>query len=142
MLRPSRAPASIVAGIGLVACDGITGHECTLIGCFDGLRVEIHGPADAEYEVVASGAEGESQTGGCVASSDGTCWVWFHGFHPSEVTLSVTGADQAVSVTLQPAYEVSQPNGPDCGPTCRLATVEIVLEASAQLPNKRLEQTR
>ena len=132
----------IVAEVGLSACDDPIGHDCTLIGCFDGLQVDIRGLADTEYEVVAEGLEGESRTGECVVSSDGTCRVMFVGFYPSEVTLSVTGADQQVSVKLQPAYEESQPNGPDCPPTCRNATVAIDLRPLAQLSYTRLEQTR
>ena len=133
---------SFLAAGGLLACNDIIGHGCTLIGCYDGLRVEIQGFADTEYEVVASEREGESRTGECVAASDGRCWVWFESYYPSEVTLSVTGVDQQVSVTLQPAYQESQPNGPDCPPTCRLAAVKIDLRPSAQLSNTRLEPTR
>jgi hypothetical protein len=131
-----------LATSGFVACDDVIGQGCTEIGCFDGLRVVVQGVADVEYEVVASELDGATQTGACQAVSDGTCSVFFFQYYPSEVTLHVTGADQSLSITLQPAYEESQPNGPDCPPTCRLSTVEVDLRPSAQLSNTRLELTR
>ena len=136
------AAGGFLAASGLTSCDDVIGHECTLIGCLNGLHVEIQGLPDTHYEVVVSEPDGESRVGSCVASPSGSCWVWFDDFYPSEVTINVTGADQTVSVTLQPAYQESQPNGPDCGPTCREATIEIDFRPGAQLSNRRLEPTR
>ena len=124
-----------LAVTGLVACDDVVGRGCTEIGCFDGLRVVVQGDPDVEYEVVASEPGGVTRTGDCQAVSDSSCSVYFPGYQPGEVTLVVTGPDQVLSLTVQPAYQESQPNGPDCPPTCRSSTIEVDLRSNARLPD-------
>jgi hypothetical protein len=133
MRRTGLCAAALFAIAAAVAgCDDPTGRVCTEIGCSDGLYVTLRYTPSVELEIVASTSAGDERTASCVVNPNGSCLVGFYGFVPEDVTLAVFGGDQPVSVTLQPAYEDFQPNGPGCPPICRQATVEFNLEASAQ----------
>jgi len=121
--------ASVSTAVGSTGCDGSVDVACTEIGCSDGLAVVVHGLLGAQYDVDASATGGETRTGSCVIDASGSCSVFFYGFLPNEVTVTISGGGRQTSVTLQPAYEDVQPNGPDCPPTCRQATVAIDFQA-------------
>jgi hypothetical protein len=87
----------------------------------------VQATAGAELEIEAAATGGETRIESCVVGLDGSCEVGFHGFTPEEVTLTVTGDEQARSVTLDPTYEDFRPNGPDCPPICRQARAEVDL---------------
>jgi hypothetical protein len=112
----------------LVAC-----HDepiaCTLIGCADTLTVAIAGaPNQTLVTVVATQLEAPfaSMSSSCTATT-GSCSVFLAGFAPSSVRIDVSWNSQTRQVTAQPAYQISRPNGPDCPPTCRFATVSVTL---------------
>lgn len=119
--------AAVASMTAIVSCGGATEVVCTAIGCFSGVLVEVSG-ATSDLTVEATSDDGEQRTETCVVSSDGRCFARFNGFTPDQVTIRVIGASQSFSVTVQPAYEVSQPNGPNCEPTCLRAEVSIQLE--------------
>ena len=121
--------ASVVTVAGSADCDGSVDVACTEIGCSDGLAVVVHGSSGVQYDVEASATGGETRTGSCTIDATGSCSVFFYGFLPDEVTVAATGGGRQMSVTLQPAYEDVQPNGPDCPPTCRQATVALDFQA-------------
>jgi hypothetical protein len=124
----------LTATAGLSACDTGTGPACTLIGCSDGLAVAIRGLVGREYDVEVTDPDGETLSGTCVIHPEVACRIQFEGFAPERVIVRVAGGTQEVSVTLEPAYEIFQPNGPDCEPTCRQSTIVIDLRQSAQQP--------
>lgn len=126
------AVAFLAVAIVLAGCDEPTGRACTEIGCGDGLSITLQYTPGAALQVVATTVAGDARSGNCVVSSTGSCVVSFFGFEPEELTIAVFGAEQPVSVTLSPAYEEFQPNGPGCPPICRWATVEFNLERSDQ----------
>ena len=111
------ARTCLVVG-GLSCSDGV----CTLIGCTDGLTVVLRGDVPAGVTIVATAADGSQRTAQC---ESGPCRVAFEGFHPEEVSVRVTWSDGSVAVTVRPQYMVSQPNGPNCPPTCRSDRVLI-----------------
>jgi hypothetical protein len=98
---------------------------CTLIGCNDGLQVVLEGtlPADVTVEAIAAG--GERRTEQC-ADVD-PCSVLFEGFHPEDVTVRVAWNGNTEVVAARLEYTEYRPNGRCCPPTCRTATVSIVL---------------
>jgi hypothetical protein len=113
---------------GLAAC-----HDepivCTLIGCADTLTVAIAGaPNQTLVTVVATQLEAPfaSMSSHCTATT-GSCSVFLSGFVPSNVRIDVSWDSQTRQVTVQPAYQISRPNGPDCPPACRFATVSVTL---------------
>jgi hypothetical protein len=109
------------------ACETPTGAACTLIGCSDGLTVEVHATSGMRVEVKASAAGDEMRTGTCTVLPSGTCTVRFDDFKPESVSLVVSSEGQPATVTVTPTYEVVQPNGPDCPPACHQATVSVEL---------------
>jgi hypothetical protein len=108
---------------GASSCDDPV-QACTLIGCIDGLEIVLTGSVPDSVTVEATASGGETRTAECVRS-DGCVYVAFEGFHPEEVTVRVAWDSGTIAVTLEPAYTVSQPNGPDCPPICRYSRVVI-----------------
>ena len=123
---------SMAVAASLSACDGSTDLACTEIGCLDGLSVVVRGTPGVEIEIEASEPSGDVRNATCVVLQDGSCRIGFDGFVPEEVTVAVSGGGQHASVTVEPVYETLQPNGPDCPPICRQATVEVDLQLGAQ----------
>ena len=123
--RETTATAAVIAlGISLTSCCAVN-TACTLIGCDDGLVVEVEGNLPPGVSVEAVAGDGERRVKEC---AQGTfCVVVFEGFHPNEVTVSATTGERAVTVTVEPEYAELRPNGRCCPPTCRTATVSIVL---------------
>jgi hypothetical protein len=99
---------------------------CTLMGCIDGLDIILTGSVPDSVTIEATSSGGETRTAECVRS-DGCGDVAFEGFHPEKVTVRISWDGGSVAVTLEPAYSVSQPNGPDCGPTCLYSRVVVDL---------------
>jgi hypothetical protein len=99
-------------------------RACTMIGCEDGLAVEIDGTPQGAYRVEAR-APGESPRVRECASPAACGQIFFAGFLPEEVTVVVTAGDATSSRTVRPQVETVRPNGPDCPPTCRQARVTV-----------------
>ena len=97
---------------------------CTQIGRDDGLKVVLEGTLPSGVTVEAIAAGGERRTEQCAHAP---CLVLFEGFHPEEVTVRVTWDGNTEVVTARLKYTKSRPNGRCCPPTCRVATVSIVL---------------
>ena len=111
----------------VMGCDGSTSPDCTLVGCTSGLWISVEYPATADFTVAVSDPDGATLTGTCSVKAGDPCGVRFEDFRPEQLTVSVTGAGQEVSVSLAPTYEILQPNGPECEPTCWNATIGIEL---------------
>jgi hypothetical protein len=127
-------------------CDLLPGRSCTLMGCSDALSVVLSPQeplADGAWEVEVSAEDGSSELcafemeGGAVTSGD--CMAsGTEGSSEVQVDFVVVEGDLAVEVRhegevvhteeVSPVYEEMQPNGPECGPICRRAAVEIALE--------------
>lgn len=131
MKRISAIGLAVLVALALGSCRDLF-HGCTEMACFDGLLVIVTGSAGEEYEITVSDTAGASQSTDCVARSDGTC-VWdFPGYHPTEITVLVSGGGVTATRTVQPEYVRSQPNGPGCSPICYRATVEMDLDEIGQ----------
>lgn len=134
---------AVLASASVSACDDVFGKGCSLAPCPAALTVTVHGKEDVEYAVLASAPGEDVQSATCIISpSLDSCEVYFRDFDPAEVTVRVTWADQEATSQFTPTYETVHPNGPDCTPTCRAATVVMDLEPTGQLSNTRLEPTR
>lgn len=125
------ALAVVIAGIaaGSSACDDApSGTVCTLIGCEDGLRVEIEGGLALPYTVSASvpGASHPWVVECTVAAPcDGS--VWFPEFTPDFVRITVETESETRTRDVQVDYESFRPNGPECPPECLQGTVTFEL---------------
>ena len=114
--------------MSLVATSGclLGPRTCTLIGC-TGFVVQVTGaPAMTLVTVVVTAPDGSAKSATCTGAS-GACLVRFYDFTPATATIRVTAGAQAVEVTTQPGYKITRPNGQDCPPDCRDATVAVAL---------------
>jgi hypothetical protein len=135
--------AAILAAASVSACDDPFGKGCSVRACAAELTVVVHGLAGVEYTVAALAADEDLRTATCeIGASADTCSVFFAYFHPAEVAVRVSWADQEVTEQFAPVYETTYPNGPDCWPTCYEATVDVDVGQASQLSNTRLELTR
>ncbi len=106
----------------LAACEGV--GVCTQIGCDSGLLVQVQEAVPDTLTITADAPGLAAQTVVCTTASCAQ-YVFLRDFTPASVTLTVKGAGVDIVRNVQPAYRVSQPNGPHCPPTCRQATVQI-----------------
>jgi hypothetical protein len=101
----------------LEACPG-----CDQAGCYQGLIVEVNGPP-AAYRIEARVAGAQAVFGAnCVG---GRCNAHFIDFMPREVTVAIVTESDTIYHDVRPRYEQFYPNGPDCEPMCRIATVTL-----------------
>jgi hypothetical protein len=125
--RTIRAIGICVAVSGAGGCDVSSPRPCTLIGCTDGLTVEVTAPTlSGSITVVDTAPDGASRTT-TVTCAGTTCPFIFGDFSPATVTIDVSAGSQSRQVILQPQYQLNRPNGPDCPPECRSARVSVAL---------------
>ena len=116
--------AAVAAG-GLLLSGGCTLEKsCTLIGCINGISLTLTGTIPSTITVDATGNDGSHSsvtcTGGCTA-------VALPDFRPSVATIRISWAGGSKTVIVQPTYEATRPNGPDCPPICYTAKVTVDL---------------
>ena len=110
MTRPRillAALLSLAAGCDVL---GIGSTQCTLIGCTDGITVHLTALPTGPYrgEILGSGPDGLSYT--------------------YDIVGVTTPLGTRYTEIANPVYTTSGPNGQDCPPICRQASV------TAQLP--------
>ena len=118
--------ATLVMLLAGPACNVVGPGACTLIGC-SGLVVEVTGAAgQTPVTVVVTAPDGSTRSATCTTAT-GTCPVSFLDFTPASLTVRVSSGTQSTELTVQPAYQLTQPNGPECPPECRSARVTVAL---------------
>ena len=124
--RCSGAAATLVMLLAGPACNVLGPSACTLIGC-TGLVVEVTGAASlTPVTVVVTSPDGSTRSATCTSAS-GTCPFSFPDFTPASLTVRVSSGTQSAELTVQPAYQLTRPNGPECPPECRGARVTVAL---------------
>jgi hypothetical protein len=130
----------------LASCAGSA--PCPQKDCASGLSVDVVTAADGAYTVAVSTDAGSGSCTFVLPLSSGeepSCdqgdldffmeqrgdrvvSIEFQGDTPEELDI-VVDLDGATiyDQTLAPSYQVEQPNGPDCPPTCSFAEEEITL---------------
>jgi hypothetical protein len=112
----------------LAGCTGIIDGTCTLIGCSSGLTVNLaQAPAGAYRIEVFSSPGGPHYVWDCGDAAQCGTSAQFTDFTPESVTIRVTTSAGTLEQTSQVTYDVSRPNGPNCGPTCTQAQVTVAL---------------
>jgi hypothetical protein len=114
--------------ISMVACSGNQTEPvrvCTLIGCNDGLNVIVNASLQQDYTVTVSSGAQTLHTFTCRPGQP--CQAFVDNHTPAQVTVSVATAAGPVSKTFTPEYKVTKPNGPDCPPDCRQASVTVTV---------------
>jgi hypothetical protein len=102
--------------------------SCTLIGCLDGLHVQFDSPPPDGTVIEVNGSDGMPTIMHVVCGATNCDFgLYFEGYTPPYLTVHVvTPTGEGIS-TYEPKYVKSQPNGEDCPPTCRSATVLVEL---------------
>ena len=124
--RCAAVAATLVMLLAGPACNVLGPGACTLIGCI-GLVVEVTGAASQPpVTVVVTAPDGSTRTATCTGAS-GACPVFFFDFTPATLTVRVSSGTQSTELTVQPVYQTTRPNGPECPPECRGARVTVAL---------------
>lgn len=97
---------------------------CTMIGCNNGLSVVISGP-QRDYTVTVKSGGTVLHSFTCRANEP--CQGFVENQTPASVTVDVTSSAGTVSRSFTPEYRMNRPNGPDCPPECRQATVTVAM---------------
>jgi hypothetical protein len=105
----------------LVALLTSCGNEvCTLVGCNNGLLVNV-GSAPASPFRVEAYVYSYARYGQTCSGTP--CHVFFPEFTPEFVRIDLIAGADTVSRQFYPTYVLNRPNGPNCDPECREATV-------------------
>jgi len=153
-MRRTIAAGLALLTIALAAGCGLFEEEraCTLVGCSDGLFVDIalRDPQEGMHAVegrldgapfrceidVRAGTGGRPPTctderiepGAIYGGSEPSpgLILRFNDFLPEEVELRLLRGDAELgSWSLQPDYQETAPNGYECGPVCQVASVDL-----------------
>lgn len=132
----------ILPTLSTLGCDSDTSN-CTLLGCAeDGLVIELTSPSGipaGSYRITAASTDGTIGLKQCdfVLPSNGTdpdCRVGESGvswpdFEPTALTVILArNGEPAHSGEHTVTYTESRPNGPECGPVCRVGRLTISLD--------------
>lgn len=108
------------------------GPICTEIGCSDGITVHLPvvpaGTYKVEIVIPGTGSGGPSYAYECAGGAGCQQDIFFPGLALNRITVRVTTAlGSRLTEITDPVYVTAQPNGPDCPPLCRQATVTALL---------------
>ncbi|MEX1181829.1 MAG: hypothetical protein WEF86_01240 [Gemmatimonadota bacterium] len=130
MMKVLRRAAALVLATGLAACTTActtpVARSCTLIGCVDGLNVELMGALPSSYTVTVRAGSVE-RTIECTPQNDCRGRIFVEGVTAARVEVAVVGAGVDVRREMTPSYGTSYPNGPDCPPACTQGNVTVQL---------------
>ena len=128
---------AVVAACATSACQSDV--SCTAIGCVDGVGIDLGQldgtdplsiSIDADTTHYDCEASLQSNAGNCAGtpltlySNNGSYSLRLEGAHPKTLTIVISQSGREIlNETVTPAYVQSQPNGPDCPPTCNWASI-------------------
>ena len=116
-----------IAAAALCACAASTEPQrvCTLIGCENGLAVEVTHSLQQSFTVDVRTGTQSIHTFSCDPGQ--TCRAFINNQTPADVTVTIDagGGQQPISKVYRPAYTLNRPNGADCPPECKQATITL-----------------
>ena len=119
----------------LIACHQQPQKVCTLIGCESGLKLAFKEAVPERFSFTLTASDGETRQGECPSrTEDSSCLekeIFVSQFTPDQVNLSLTLGEQTLTQSFTPDYTLLRPNGPDCDPECRQATITVAWGAIA-----------
>jgi hypothetical protein len=98
---------------------------CTMIGCSNGLSIVVNSTVQQDLTVTVLSGEQTLHSFTCRAGQP--CQTFLENQTPMNVTVRVTSSAGTVSREYAPEYRMNRPNGPDCPPECRQATVTMAV---------------
>ena len=119
-----RLPIVLLAGLVITSCASNTGPEraCTLIGCDNGVEVQVVHSLGQPFSVTVRNTLGDPMYS-FICQPGQPCRAFIAGQTPQDVRVTVNAPQGEVSKTFKPEYKISKPNGPDCPPDCKQATI-------------------
>lgn len=115
---------SLFAG-GSTSCGSIL-PACTLIGCDSGIEVVLENEPDGAYRIEAfADSDGPRHVYECSSATGCQDRVFFTDFTPVRIFIDVTSANGTERYEVLPKYREHRPNGPNCPPRCRTATIRL-----------------
>ena len=114
-----------VAALGLASCEGApVTAACTLRPCPTGLAIELVGEIPENYLIRLPE---HSVSIECTPSTPCDQPVFVPGITPASVFLQVDGPGFEIDREFVPDYDVTFPNGVECG-ECRLGTIVVPID--------------
>ncbi len=115
----------IALGVTLGSCANTSEPQrvCTLIGCENGLAVEVNHSLPQSFTVNVRAGTQTIHTFRCDPGQP--CRAFVSNQTPEDVTVVVEAAQGPVSRSFRPEYRMNRPNGADCPPECKQATVTV-----------------
>lgn len=126
-MKPSIRYLALVLFAAVTSCsrnEPVT--ACTLIGCTDGVAVELETVPQAPFSVEVTPLPGGAATiKECAAAEACGRTLFFEEVRADSVEVKVTSAAGTRSVRARLSYATTRPNGPQCDPECRQARVAV-----------------
>jgi hypothetical protein len=98
-------------------------RACTKMGCSSGLAIEVNSKLQQSYTVTLRSGTQIIHAFRCEPGQ--TCRSFAENQTPTDVTVAVQTSAGEVTKAFKPEYVIRRPNGPDCPPDCRQATVTL-----------------
>jgi hypothetical protein len=118
----------IVSGLALLLLANGCQGACTLIGCTNGLIIQLSADPKANFRVEVRASMGLSaNVYECNNGVNCGGFVFFQDYYPETAIIKVITPSGTREVTVTPEYKESFPNGKGCGSACRSATVPVAL---------------
>lgn len=118
--------AAACLALPLLACQEPPQAACTLIGCDSGVTVQLSTLPAVPFSVeLTAFPGGESTLKQCTADGACSATLFFEGVRADSVSIKVTSGTGETITGVKPAYSVTRPNGPQCDPECRQASVSV-----------------
>lgn len=113
-------------------CDG--GFEPIDIACTqrpcglsNGLEVVVTGDLPETFTITISLEGPPTIVIECSESSPCGNSIFLRDFTPDHVDITIQGESVDFTDSFMPEYELTRPNGPDCPPECRRATITVTI---------------
>lgn len=101
-------------------------RACTMIGCESGVAVDLSAMPEGAFSVELTPLPGDDATvKQCTTAAACGRSLFFAGVSADSVSVKVTTSAGTRTVRTRATYTTSQPNGPQCDPTCRQARVAV-----------------
>lgn len=107
---------------------GNQGQVCTLIGCSNGLTVNLKGTVPASYKLAVKSNGQEIASKECNETTQCGTSISFDNIENTAITLELTPSGAAAkSQDFTVEYKDLKPNGESCPPVCKRGTVEFTI---------------
>ena len=99
---------------------------CTLIGCNDGLNVQVNSSVAQALAVTVRA--GSQIIGSFRCDAGAQCSSFIDNQTPAAVNVTVEMGGRTLNRSYTPAYRTARPNGEGCPPACKQATIAVAVD--------------